>query len=723
MSCVDESITLVDDWDYQPKLGKEIGHHTTRKREHSVLVDFLTRRNEGALLVCGHRGVGKTSSVIAAINEASKDRDELIPILIKATSIYSKPESSEQPLLRYLIRSFCKELAHRSLPDGLKEKINMLYQNSTITQAYNEESSGSSRSAEATTKTRWSLIPLITLSLFGALLLLQPLPNELVAISMFVTAAGLFAYHERKTITSNIRKKSEYRRHDYAFVDLQSEFEELLNDLPKSIKILFVLDEFDKIPTPLLVVRNLKMLINQGNMLFIFITTQEILSSTQAKGKEEYTIFSQTLFLKKPLFKEMESFLDRIVDQFNDKIKNEPRYKNLKNYLCYVSHTDFFEIYGAIRDLAFTSKSGKPSLSLDLNRSRITKANLQKSIGWIYERKQLNDPMRQESNYRMLDELYDVASRLESMPNSQTVTLSDDAINFGNSHIKCGSQKITLASDLLLFLARQGYVRKENDSTYTKLGVLANFRSNLAGIFVEEQRTFITTCDVFKEKIADMANTANKLLDELDTPFSVETFEAKWHTIVRKTERYCNVSAYNKIKEIYEQLTKSDPPLIPSDELQTYTNAMKDVITSIHSGATLLLTDILAKKAQMTVQRATPLSQKITEKNLRCTTLQFNKENKTINQIAVVYPPLEDELDSTHNADNTQNNLIICLGNREQFDNSRSNKIAMVTSKKRLEQQVRNLSRASENKTIYFAMRLPLQPDVIVALIQILDKS
>ena len=415
--------------------------------------------------------------------------------------------------------------------------------------------------------------------------------------------------------------------------------------------------------------------------------------------------------------------LDRIVDQFNDEIKNEPRYKDLKNYLCYVSHTDFFEIYGIIRDLAFTSKIGRPSLSLDLNRSCITKANLQKSIGWIYERKQLSDPMKQKSNYRMLDELYEMTSHLEGMPNSRTVTFGDNIINFDNSSVTYDSQQITLASDLLLLLAKQGYVRKENDSTYTKLGALTSFRSDLAGIFVEEQRTFIAACDAFKKKIVDVANTANKWLDDLDAPFSVETFEAKWDTIRTKIEKYCDASAYNTVKETYEKLKKDDPPLVLSDELQTHTNAMKNAIASIHSGAVLLLADILVKKAQMTIQPGTPLSQKITEKSPYCTTLRFNKENKKIDQIAVVYPPLEDELDSAHSAGNSPNNLIICLNNREQFDNNRSNKIAMVQSKRQLKTQIRNLSSSGESKTIYFAMKLPLQLGTIMALIQILNKS
>lgn len=81
-------ITVAEDWDFQPKLGdKKIGRHVLREKEHSILMDFLTRRNEGSLLLCGHRGTGKTSSIFGAINESHKKRSALLPVLIKATSI------------------------------------------------------------------------------------------------------------------------------------------------------------------------------------------------------------------------------------------------------------------------------------------------------------------------------------------------------------------------------------------------------------------------------------------------------------------------------------------------------------------------------------------------------------------------------------------------------------------------------------------------------------
>lgn len=83
-----KDLFLVEDWDHQPKIGdSKIGHHILRIKEHSILMDFLTRRNEGSFLLCGHRGTGKTSSLFSAINEAQTKRKTLLPILIKATSI------------------------------------------------------------------------------------------------------------------------------------------------------------------------------------------------------------------------------------------------------------------------------------------------------------------------------------------------------------------------------------------------------------------------------------------------------------------------------------------------------------------------------------------------------------------------------------------------------------------------------------------------------------
>jgi hypothetical protein len=59
------SIIIKKNWDYAPHID-DIGAehcHIIRKREQEILVDFFYRKREGALLVSGKRGVGKTSAI------------------------------------------------------------------------------------------------------------------------------------------------------------------------------------------------------------------------------------------------------------------------------------------------------------------------------------------------------------------------------------------------------------------------------------------------------------------------------------------------------------------------------------------------------------------------------------------------------------------------------------------------------------------------------------
>ena len=55
------TVTLKQDWDYQPRLGDPRGHHASRHEEQAAVADFVERRDEGSLLVVGRRGSGKTS--------------------------------------------------------------------------------------------------------------------------------------------------------------------------------------------------------------------------------------------------------------------------------------------------------------------------------------------------------------------------------------------------------------------------------------------------------------------------------------------------------------------------------------------------------------------------------------------------------------------------------------------------------------------------------------
>ena len=330
------------------------------------MTDFLTRRDEGSLLVCGHRGVGKTSSIIAAINDATindatKDKP-LIAVLIKATSINFKKDEIEmkKSLLQGLIRFLYKTVKDDDKIAGdLKNKTEELYDKSLASEAHDERHPGKSKITEKTFKTslNFGLAAFVAVFVLGSIdsifslnfifdffdlkfeitqhLWIFSFP---IAVISGIVIFGI--YNSRKVITTFFSSTSSYYRHDYDFSALQSEFEDLMVEYSKKSRILFVLDELDKIEIGDAIL-HMKMLINQGNALLIFITDPEYLDKIREKRSKEYTLFSQILFLKRPLFREMEAFIDDIFS-INDEIKNDESYKNFRNYLCYKSRTDFF---------------------------------------------------------------------------------------------------------------------------------------------------------------------------------------------------------------------------------------------------------------------------------------------------------------------------------------------------------------------------------------------
>ena len=68
------SIPIKNKWDLNPRLNlkKEENSHILRF-DSSVVNEFLRRKNEGAILVTGKRGVGKTSLIYSCVNNLVKE--------------------------------------------------------------------------------------------------------------------------------------------------------------------------------------------------------------------------------------------------------------------------------------------------------------------------------------------------------------------------------------------------------------------------------------------------------------------------------------------------------------------------------------------------------------------------------------------------------------------------------------------------------------------------
>jgi hypothetical protein len=166
------SAIIKKQWDYLPHIvGKAIKTgsqddrsdiesfhcHVTRKRESDYLMDFIRRRREGALLVGGKRGVGKTSVIISAILQARKALREkskktnklgkstteeqstvsmeLLAVLVNAPNFQnrrsnknSKDESEDTKLLEFkhsVLQNLVRALYQAARRDGLISGINL----------------------------------------------------------------------------------------------------------------------------------------------------------------------------------------------------------------------------------------------------------------------------------------------------------------------------------------------------------------------------------------------------------------------------------------------------------------------------------------------------------------------------------------------------------------------------------------------------------------------
>lgn len=609
---MENHIVLVDDWDVQSKIGKPDGHHVTREREHSILLDFFLRRSGGSLLVCGARGVGKTSSIFAAINEAKDTRSELKPVVIKATSIHFKKQKEKESVLKHLISSCYTQVTGTNVDKELED----LYKHSNA-KIVERRSSDQQKEVKTSLKTRIGISTPIFVAL-GVILSAIPFVQELsshpwLSAVLISFSGGFFVFKYYKTTkkkSSESTRRDEIRKYDFAA--LQHDFEHLLDNLSSKHKILFVLDEFDKIDDALKKIIDLKMFFNQSNALFVFVSTPDILDRLHKQNKE-YTLFSQKLFLKRPLFKEMESFIDEIIEPQSKEFRNEPRYRHLKNYLCYLSHTDFFELYNVIRDRT-VYKDNKPCLNLDLEPRQITQANLQKCIGFAYVHKKRDRPSLWQLNDHMLGCMYSAVEALEKSPKSQNVVIDNNGITIGDrslifnimdtAHSDQDASKIvkSLLQDLFMLLASQGYLFKINDNEYSVVRSLLEYKPEPSGIFFEEQRVFIQAFEEFRRDIIHFANIHTEWVENSGQPFTVHTIEPKWNMLYTRMGNYFPLDAYSEAENRYTELKSDNPPLISPEQLQSQTADIRSIRDSLDRHSLMLLAKILENRLKMTIK-------------------------------------------------------------------------------------------------------------------------
>ena len=579
------TVTLRQDWDYQPRLGRTKGHHASRRREQDAVVDFVARRDEGSLLVVGRRGSGKTSLVIAAVNKAARGMPRgktLVPVPVKATSMEPNGLADKKQLLVSLIRSLRREVPAGRRARSLRKGVDRLHENATAT----KKSRVRYDSRTLRVSLNYGMIPsyalAVILAVFGGDWLGQYwwVPAAF-AMAPVIVLASRWGARERLVVSS---------RHDYGFADIQRDFEQVLQDCSATHKIVFILDEFDKVEpgqTVAGVMAPIKMLINQGGALYILITSPDKTADLEHRQDANYTVFSETLFVKRSLFDEMEGFIDGIVEERSEGL-TDGQYADLKYYLCYRAKADFFDLHRAVCDRrARTDDRRRPVLDAALDGRERTAANLQRAIKYVYVRKAYGSLSRQQDNEDMLEIMYDLSARSENMLN-ETITISGRTISAGGTTEKYSQYEASAARDLFMLLADEGYVANDKDD-FTIKGKLSTFKG---GTHVEEERAFAGAYGRLLDAMVSIAN-CKSVMDGHGERFDRDAAEEQWDDLNGVVAAAARISMPDEMRRCSLRIGEPGKPSVPPDEMRQYTDQAQQALAAIRTRSVDLVAQAL----------------------------------------------------------------------------------------------------------------------------------
>jgi len=425
-------IIIKNDWDVPPHYLKERGHFLGRKDELSKLVSEIVRRDSGTILLSGQRGVGKTSLVYEALRksktelESGVEKIETVSVVLNASQLEVIDETESSAFLRaQVIKNLIRRL-YTALPTEKKtKKIDDLYKKAVSSEVQITQESHLDETEVKTSETIKSIklqsdikvaSSVISLSLAFFIAILQPFDQSvwngffsILALipGAFVISSSWSWMDKKKKEIGHRKTASEIYKQDASLGNLEFDLEEALAELcdKKDIKIIFVIDELDKTEQDNVfnIVRAFKNLFTLSPAIFIFVTGPEVFNRLEnglPERSPEYTLFTTRIFVPRPAFLDIENFINEIVAGYEDVDADI-----FKNYLCFVSKSDFFDLYSVINDLAVTNH-GIQEIHIDLDGPKVLLANFQKAMGLVFGLYKRSRPSNWPLNEKLLTELY-----------------------------------------------------------------------------------------------------------------------------------------------------------------------------------------------------------------------------------------------------------------------------------------------------------------------------
>lgn len=596
------AVPLKIDWDRQPRLvdggggdtGYNAGHHVAREGAGRALADFIGRRDAGALLVVGRRGSGKTSSVIDAANRAARRRTDgggrtAMPIMVRATSLDAEEKRPGRALLEGLIWALRAGVkSDGGMGTDALRRAERLYQDVTAAENSTEMSHSETRTGWLSVNAR----PVVASALAAVVLApaawsLQDVlsPAWLVAPAALLPLAFRF-WWDRKTVATSAGR----RRRVYGLADAQHDFEDLLRSLGERRRIVFILDEFDKADNFCDTLKPLKMLLNQGSALYVIITAPDKVRDALERSSPEHTLFSEVLFIERPLFSEMDRFLDDIVD---GEAPAGAAYDDFKLFMRYKSQTDFFSLYGSLRDRRVDAGGGdRPFVRIALDDSERTEANLQRAIEAVYNRKAYGAQSMQTANDEMLDAMYGAANMAQNL-RGHTIPVKDIGAILDKKGVRYTSHGLSAAQDLFRLLAREGYLKAEDDESYRVIGRLSSFTGE--GVFVEEEREFKRAYDGMIAALVNFANVRSRLVDGGAAPYTADAADSRLDDMIDAIDSIVRIDISEEERQCRASLRQPSLSITEPDKLREYTSNARGALGELRRHTVDLVSAVLEK--------------------------------------------------------------------------------------------------------------------------------
>lgn len=463
-----KKIILKRDWDQSPKIYEDngfSGYFVGREREVNLLLNEILSKKRGAVLVSGYRGVGKTSLVYKVLSEVLKRDKNILVVLMNAAQLEVESEGNKinpRNIIENLIRRLYTVTKNKKLKDDIKISIDKLYKKAVAEEfKLIERFIDSQRTLEKEEEERIReilidekiahIVVFFTCWVFGASLILF----DVIPIKWINNLLGLlFTFPVPYTINLIHRKriKKQYQRQIsaqseelYQFDDRISNLEFDLEEVHKKLsesgkKLIYVIDELDKLDVEQVkeALKYFKNLFTLSDAIFIFVGGEEIYNlglekqgSDNSFRSKEYTYFTSRYFLTRPLYSDLEKFIDEIIENKSDLTERE--LEIFKRSLCFDAQNDFFDIKRVIRDRITSFEGENPIIEIDegkLNSEYLNKARMHKAISILFEDKYMyEEHSKWIENEKVLRTAFNHAEDIiNSFPGKQVADPTGDQI-------------------------------------------------------------------------------------------------------------------------------------------------------------------------------------------------------------------------------------------------------------------------------------------------------